>query len=356
MSQNTSSERLKLPRLLTPGALLKLALGLGISALFVFLLLRQLDFAELIKHLREAAMWPLLLGTSVFLAGYTLRVYRWQLILRQYNPDVTLAGCTGPFYATIAANNVLPLRLGDVLRLFAFNSRLGINVRWSLASVIAERGHDLLILFLFVPLIYMLSQRSINDKSETQAYLFTLLPLIAAALTAAVLLFPRLFKSLLKWLLGIAGTHLPRKLQEGADFIFAVLDILQSLAVPRIFSRLVAVSFLGWCCEAGAFVGAALSLNTNYPTQGALLGFPLGTLAAVIPSAPGFIGTFDYFTCLGLQLTGWSREAALSCAFLSHLIIIVPVTLIGGLYLMLRPPMLTRTASDHRDSTFAVRF
>jgi uncharacterized membrane protein YbhN (UPF0104 family) len=67
------------------------------------------------------------------------------------------------------------------------------------------------------------------------------------------------------------------------------------------------------------------------------LALPVGTLATLIPSTPGYVGTFDYFTVRAMSVLGNSISASTAYALLVHILLWLPPTLIGGLYLLLNP-------------------
>jgi hypothetical protein len=57
----------------------------------------------------------------------------------------------------------------------------------------------------------------------------------------------------------------------------------------------------------------------------------MGSLATLLPSTPGYVGTFDYFTLMGLNLYGAEREVAAVFALMVHIILWLPVTLAGAI-------------------------
>jgi uncharacterized membrane protein YbhN (UPF0104 family) len=63
----------------------------------------------------------------------------------------------------------------------------------------------------------------------------------------------------------------------------------------------------------------------------------VGTFATVIPSTPGYIGTFDYFTAQAMSALGNTAAAAAAFAFLVHAVLWLPPTVAGGLYLLMNP-------------------
>lgn len=109
------------------------------------------------------------------------------------------------------------------------------------------------------------------------------------------------------------------------------LEVLRAVAALRdlrIFPRLAILSLAGWVCEALVFTCVAIALKTPDPLRGPILGFAVGTLSTLLPSSPGYFGTFDYFASQGLRIAGIEPELAAANALLSHLVIWTPLTLV----------------------------
>jgi uncharacterized protein (TIRG00374 family) len=108
-------------------------------------------------------------------------------------------------------------------------------------------------------------------------------------------------------------------------FIVA-LKILHSW---RIFVAVVGLSLLAWSIEGLLFVSAAYAINYDGSCLGPYFSFALGTLSTLIPSSPGYVGTFDYFTMLGIHAYGLNQTASTAYALIAHLLLWLPVTLVG---------------------------
>ena len=95
---------------------LKLGIGIAIAAFFVWLILKNIDLNELAASFRQAKLAYIGAAVVVFFVGYACRIQRWRLMLTQENTQLRWSQCAGPFMASVAANNVLPFRAGDLLR------------------------------------------------------------------------------------------------------------------------------------------------------------------------------------------------------------------------------------------------
>ncbi len=82
---------------------------------------------------------------------------------------------------------------------------------------------------------------------------------------------------------------------------------------------------------------SATALSALPTPDASWLALPVGTLATLIPSTPGYVGTFDYFIVQAMTALNNPVTAATAYALLVHMVLWLPPTLIGGLYLLLKP-------------------
>ncbi len=129
--------------------LLKTIPGLLISAFFLWYTFRGISFDQ-IRSLRLVhPAW--ILGVLGFtLAGYTLRCVRWtQMMPRgQRSLRVHFLVCARVLMTSLAANNILPLRIGDIMRVFTYAGDLGASPSTILSTVILEKLLDIFVLVL----------------------------------------------------------------------------------------------------------------------------------------------------------------------------------------------------------------
>lgn len=254
------------------------------------------------------------------------------------NSLISWKQCAGPLMSSVAANNVLPFRIGDVIRAFGFTERLNITVTTSLTTIVVERLLDMLMLFfaLGVALLYF--------KVDTSALLGvggTGL-LISAIIILMLLLFPSIFKKIVLYICRLLNTILPKfsgKILAIANNVFASLEYTSK---NEVMIKLIFWSILAWFCEGMVFLIIALALPGITHDIAAWLAFPVGTLSTLIPSTPGYIGTFDYFSSQAMMILGNDVVAATTFAFIVHFILWLPPTIIGGIYLLFNPVVLKK--------------
>jgi len=315
----------------------RFGLGLALAVFCVGLIARQVDPGELSRALRSTRPNWVAAALCAFCAGYACRIARWRVMLARDNPALRWSDCAFPLLAGFAANNVLPFRAGDLLRAFGFNARLGATGGTVLATLFVERLLDLLVLLAFLGAA--LAAFGLEASRLAGVGSATLIALALAILVA--LLFPRLFTRPARAAGRLVGRY---ALRLGGKLLLEIergLATLEHLAHGGTMARLVAWSLAAWAAEGGVFWLSALALPALAIPAAGWLALPLGTLATLIPSTPGYVGTFDYFTVYAMTALGNSPAAGTAYALVVHALLWLPPTLAGGLYLALNPPKMS---------------
>lgn len=311
--------------------LLRLGLGVAVAALFIWLTLRHIDGARIAAAMRGARLDLLAAALAVMCVGYACRIVRWQTMLLRANPALRAIDCAGPLMASFAANNVLPFRAGDLMRAFVFNDRLGTTPGSVLATLLVERLLDLLMVILLLGAGLAMFQLDISRYVSLGVPLL----LLGAAAILVVLLFPQVLQPVLRGLESLAG-RLPAAAKVQLE-LRKVTDTLTQLAGGSTMPRLLGWSAGVWLIEGAVYWLVAKSVSGMAAAHGAWLAVPVGSLATLIPSTPGYVGTFDYFTAQAMVVVGNELTVAAAFAFLVHMVLWLPGTVVGGLYLALRP-------------------
>jgi glycosyltransferase 2 family protein len=307
-------------------------LGIAVAAIFLALLLRHISLAEMRNVFGQARPIWLVWAVVAFLFDYACRIARWRLMLSQANPALRWRHCAGPLMASVAANNILPLRAGDLLRAFGFNKQLGIAAATSLSTLLVERLLDLLmvIALLGLALAYF------NLEAAQFVRLGGGVLLLLGAVIMFLLLRPGSFKAPALGLAGWMAVRWPKighVAEQQAHKVFAALEYT---AQGHIMLRLLGWSALAWLAEGMVFWLAALALPAIEAPLSAWLAMPVGTLATTVPSTPGFIGTFDYFTAQAMVVVGNAPASAAAFALLVHALLWLSSSTLGGIYLLVR--------------------
>jgi glycosyltransferase 2 family protein len=299
----------------------------------MWLIIRQLDVNELMKLFASANLQALLAAVLAFAVGYACRIARWQVMLKRDNPKIAWLDCAGPLLGSFAANNILPFRAGDVMRTFAFSKQLGANSSTVLATLFVERLLDLLMVLLLLggALVYF------GLDANRFAGIGTAALISLALLILIVLCFPRLFMPLANLISRMITRFIPRLGEKLGHWIQNALETLNHLSGAGIMSNLIGWSLAAWLAEGGVFLYSATALSALPTPIASWLALPVGTLATLIPSTPGYVGTFDYFIVRAMTALNNPTTVATAYALLVHIVLWLPPTVAGGLYLLLKP-------------------
>jgi len=277
--------------------------GLIVAGLFVVLLARRVDWPEVRRVLAGAEWWPLVLGLVALAADMGARITRWWWMLRAAQPELPLASCVRPFLGSLALNNTVPLRAGDLVRVVGFRQTLRAPTAHVAGTLVLERMLDLLVL-LAILFLGVLGTSGVFPHGFI--VLAGLAGIVAIGLLLSLTFFPDAITSLVHRLLA--------RLFTGRSWLPALSRVVSQLAgslallrSPRRAVRLLGLSVLAWILEGAVFASVALSLRLHVPWAAPWLSLGAGTLATLLPSSPGYVGTFDYFASLGLTAYGVPR-------------------------------------------------
>jgi uncharacterized protein (TIRG00374 family) len=313
---------------------LKPVIGLGVTVIFVWLLARGIDVASL-GHAFAKLSLPLVVLALMFLsAGYALRIVRWWWMLRVLEPSLPLKACVWPFLTSIAVNNVLPFRAGDALRVFGFRRQLRSPAVRVLGTLIIERMLDLLALlgFFFIGLL------GLPDGFFPEPFVRIATWLAAfsvAALLILVLITPWL-SQIVNRIAGhgfLARRNLSDVVAKHGGHLIGSLGLVRS---PGRLLGLLGLSIVTWSFEGAVFATIAAAVSAGVDPLGPWFSLGTGTLATLIPSSPGYVGTFDYFAAQGLVAYGADPEISVAFALTVHAVLWLPLTVTGLGYLMVR--------------------
>jgi len=299
-------------------AWLRLAFGCLITLGLAYLLLSRIDLEALLVQLKQANASTLLLAGGAVCIAYAVRITRWWQMLRVSRSSLRMRACISPYMISIAFNNLLPFRLGDFYRVVGFSRQLEISSPVIFASVVVERLIDLAVLLV----VLLLGLATWLGASLPKAYVD--LAYLLAALVVAVL-------ATLPLAIALGNRLLRRILPEGR--VVAMARDIETAArryyTPRLAVRLLGLTVLAWGFEGLAYGIVIVGNGGELGFGGTASVLAAATLATLIPSSPGYVGTFHYAATLTMEAAGMGRDAATAAAILIHGVLWVTTTAIG---------------------------
>lgn len=305
-----------------------LAIGIIVSAIFLGLAFRGLHPAQFWASIQQANPVLLILAMGVYGIAVTIISLRWQFLLRALAP-VSLANLIPLVSIGYMGNNIYPFRSGEVLRIVLLRRHHDVPYARGATTVIVERVFDGLVMLTFVllPLTFL---DVVSDNVQRIATLTT--PIFLSALAVFLVLAAR--PNWLRALVSLVARWLPSRLQTIlTDLSEEIILGLEGLRTPADFIGTVISSYATWAVEASVYwiVAFAFGLDLSYPVM--LLTVGVVNLAGLLPASPGMIGVFEFFVREVLVAVGVDETTALAYAIAVHVVIWLPPTLAGFIFL-----------------------
>jgi uncharacterized protein (TIRG00374 family) len=226
-------------------------------------------------------------------------------------------------------NNIYPARAGEIIRSYVLKRNEQVSVSASLATVALERLFDGLVMCVFVfatlpfvplPPAYRMLVAGFSMLFFAALIIFLIL---AARPERTNLLAARVIA------LVVPARIRPRASDLAAKFIRG----LESLRSPREVLMIFLTSVAIWLTETTKywFVMHAFPFTVSFPVL--MLMTAVVNLFTTIPSAPGYVGTFDAPGIQVLRSFGVGVSTATAYTIVLHVALWLPVTLLGLFYM-----------------------
>lgn len=301
--------------------ILGLAIGTPISAFFLWLAIQGISWSAVGKALAGADLFLVIAAVVVLMVVYLVQAERWRLIARSEG-RLELRTAYSLVLASLAVNNVVPGRAGEVLRGWWLSRELNRPFSRCLSTVVVDRISDVgaLIVALLISLPFVPTPDWLRN-------------LLVVALPLAVVLFGLI---VLAWWYSTRSKRGRRRAElpeDSRSFVGRQLSgFVRGLAGTISARRLPAIilwSMLAWGLWALAAGLIATSLDISLTPAELLFVTGVINLGVAIPSTPGFVGTYQWLGVASLALFGISRDDGFAFAVLLQAAWFVPVTLIG---------------------------
>lgn len=330
--------------------LLRGGLGLAVTGLAIMVLLRTAAAGDVLGSMRSGNPLVLIPAVPLYFVGTWIRSLRWRLLLSPRSPST--ARLFRVLVIGLMANDLLPGRVGELARVFLLARGNRVPVGTALASILVERVLDGLVLtgLLIGGIAVVGAGEGIGRFALGVGALFVFL---AVAILAAALA-PGTARRLGN---GLAHPLPPRWRSLAVQLVDGAVEGLRQLARWEIAVGVLTLSVVAWAFEAGMYFVILLGFPVPGGVMAAIVGTAAGNLATVIPSSPGYIGTFDVALEASLVgLFGAATAAAVSYAVVVHVVLLLPVIFLGLILLWreeLNLPQLTRGALGRGTTGFA---
>ncbi len=310
----------------------RLWLGIGISVFFLGLALRGLKLGEVWATMRSANYLWLIPSVAIYFCAVWARTWRWDYMLRPLK-HVPVRRLFPVVVIGYMGNNVYPFRAGELLRSYVLRQQEGITFSASIATVIVERVFDglVMLLFVFVALPFTPIPGD-NGDIRRMVIVASVLFFTALVIFFALAAMPERFFALAAW---VGKRLMPERISTPLlGFLARFLTGLESLRSFRNVLMIFLTSVVIWLLETVKywFVMHAFSFEVSFFALMLMNG--IVNLATTLPSAPGYVGTFDTPGITVLTLYGIEKNIATAYTLVLHAALWLPVTLLGLYYML----------------------
>lgn len=266
---------------------------------------------------------------AIYFLGIWFRAARWRLLMAPF-AQVSTTRLFRTILCGLAVNNVLPLRLGELVRTYLLRRSDGVPIASSLASILIERLLDLFVLcaLLTVTMLIVPLEEPMLLLARTTSVITAggILGLLVIAVVPKRLV-DRLFDAGI-WL---AGRVHPRL----GDLARSVVDGVRIIEDWRAVVAIVPLSIVCWLCELGLYVFLMLAMGFNSGVFSLVAGLVISNLITILPSAPGYVGTYDLLLKNTLTASPFNvaETTAAAYAILTHAVLLIPVVVAGLVFL-----------------------
>lgn len=311
----------------------KVVIGLLISLVFLFLAFRKVDFSKMYQAFVDANYWFILLGVGVIIFSHWVRAVRWGVLLQPVR-RVKISSLFDALMIGYMFNVFLPAHLGEFVRAYVLGKKNPVPASAVFGTIVIERIIDVFTLLLIMALTIVVFP--FPEWVRTSGYI----SFVFIGILFVILLLMKKYRDATKVLIKKAEKFFPEKFtRKFEELLFSFLDGVVPLKHWYHYITVFLLSVLMWAAYAFIFqlVFYAFDFTSLYslPWYSVLVLLVVTTISILVPSSPGYVGTYHYLCQLALGLFLVPKGPALSFAVIMHGINILPVLVLGLIILSL---------------------
>ncbi|MEM7543428.1 MAG: lysylphosphatidylglycerol synthase transmembrane domain-containing protein [Pseudomonadota bacterium] len=294
--------------------------GIAIGGLFLWVSLRGVTIAELAALIASMNFSAISVAIAVYWLAMLVRASRWFLLLREIHP-VQFSGVAETLVVGYAVNNLLPARLGEVFRAVYAKRILKLGRARVFGSILIERILDFCaILVLLVSGLWLTH----ITQGANQVPTFEVIAMNAMALVGAVIFGVVALRSG-----GLNRIPMPDKARLILD------DFRIGLGTLNRSSALAAsgLTIVIWALETYALIWIFLALSVSLSLWQAILLMGAVSLSTLVPTAPGYLGTYQLVFAIAMTAFGLSESVGIVASTASQLFLFGSVVIVGLAFL-----------------------
>jgi uncharacterized protein (TIRG00374 family) len=306
---------------------LKLGIGICISAFFLYLAFRQVDIHQLGDVLKNANGYYIIPAILAMFVSHWFRALRHRYLLAPIK-RIESHSLFSALLIGYMANNILPAHLGELLRAYVIGKKEEISGSSTLATIAVERVLDVLSLLLIMGFVFIYFP--FPDMVKLSAYLTFAFVMVIVGFLAYLKMKPQQTIRIVE----IITKPFPKKIGEKIlkliiSFEKGVVPLEDTKSYVMVFVHSIVIWILYAMVYAIGFYIFDFVEIYDLPLDASLVVLVITTIAVLVPSSPGYVGTYHYLCMISLTLFDVPESSALGYAIVVHAISMFPVALVG---------------------------
>jgi uncharacterized membrane protein YbhN (UPF0104 family) len=282
-----------------------------VAALCLAWILHDFHPAEFAREIANLRWGWVAAAAALEVLSYAAQGWRWQLLLRPLG-RLRVLETTQAVYVGLFANEVLPLRAGELVRAWLVARWLSTGLAATLPSIALERLFDMVWLAVAFGLTAILVPLP-NDLMRAGDVL-GVVTLASAGLFVLVL---------------VRHPHAGKRMRWAGPLLAGLREIGRS----RGAYVSLAVSGLILALQAAAFWAAVVAYGLHLSFWACAAVMLIVRLGTAVPNAPANVGTFQFFTVIGLAAFGVPKAQATGFSLVVFALLTAPLWALGFLAL-----------------------
>lgn len=304
-----------------------LILGIAISLVFLYFSLKNIQINLFLQALSNTSIPIFALSLVPTFWAFWFRALRWKILLQPIG-RYSASELFGPMMVGFMGNNIFPARIGEILRAYAISKKLKINLPASIATIILERLFDGIVLIAILLIVVFIYPFPASIKQL--GYLIALIYIFLLILLFYIQKSPDRTAALIMKSLFFLPEKLEIKAREILNSFISGFRILRDFRQTGI---IIIYSLFVWISSALILYVIVLACQMSYlPISASWVILSITAIGSMIPAAPGYIGTSQYFTIIAFSVFNINENQALAYSIVYFTSQYVPVTLAGLFY------------------------
>jgi len=307
---------------------LKIGLGVFVTILFMWYAVKDISLYEILGKIKNANHISLIFILATTYVFFWIKALRWKFLLTPIG-DFSVKEVAGPMMVGFLGNNILPLRLGEIVRVVAFCKKFNAHKSAVFSTLILERIFDIFSILIMLIIGISLTP-SIPDWCKNVGFGMGIMALSLSVLLAIyvkwfdeiVAIFKKYFSFLPEKIFNLISNQIEKSVHG-----------LHTLKDTRILMINILLSALEWLAMCAIIHLSLIAFEVYVPFSVSFIVNGVTSFGVAIPSSPGFFGIIEAVFSKTLALFGVSSINAISAAIYFHLSVYISVNIVGFYYL-----------------------